>query len=551
MKSRIATRILLFAAVGFAGASLASAQEKAPADLLKGLKASEEAVRLDAIDQLGAQGGEAAVAPLAELLKDPSVQVRAHAAAALGAVGAPSKKVVPALAELLKDEDPVVRRQAVQAIAAIRPGPQVTVPLCVKMLEDSDPGVRSRILSAISDAGPAAIPGLIEALSNDKAAYWACVLLRDLGPAAKEAVPALIERLKDERPDIRREAVLALASMDAAAESAIEPIAAQLKDEQVATAATYALARIGKIPRAAETIIRRNVSSPNALLSATSLWALAKTHPDDAAMRRDVTRRLIARLKDQDPFVRVQAARALAALPPAPEITGPIWQEAMKDADETTMRYALDALAQLGAPAVPRLIAALEQEPYRLEVLYVIAQIGPAAAPATKALSQFIADPNEQVAHEAVLALAAIGPGAKAAAPDLVARLQSGEDENTAAVVYALGKIDPSGEGVQPALKQALKSENPHVQLAAAWALAQVASPSAELAAQTVPVLVSGLKASNPVARQGAAEALQRFGPLAKSAAPALEAVLQDEEPAVREAAQQALAAIGAKKAPK
>ncbi len=49
-------------------------------------------------------------------------------------------------------------------------------------------------------------------------------------------------------------------------------------------------------------------------------------------------------------FVRVAAARALAALPPAPEITAPIWEKAMKDADETTMRACHGRLGRSGGP---------------------------------------------------------------------------------------------------------------------------------------------------------------------------------------------------------
>ena len=52
---------------------------------------------------------------------------------------------------------------------------------------------------------------------NDKAAYWACLVLRDIGPAAKDAVPALVEKLKDPHPEVRREAILTLAAMEDAA----------------------------------------------------------------------------------------------------------------------------------------------------------------------------------------------------------------------------------------------------------------------------------------------------------------------------------------------
>ena len=62
---------------------------------------------------------------------------------------------------------------------------------------------------------------MMAGLKNDKAAYWACLVLREIGPAAKDAVPALVEKLKDPRPEIRREVILTLAAMDDAAMPAV------------------------------------------------------------------------------------------------------------------------------------------------------------------------------------------------------------------------------------------------------------------------------------------------------------------------------------------
>ena len=72
---------------------------------------------------------------------------------------------------------------------------------------------------------------VLEALKNEKAAYWACVILREIGPAGKVAVPALAEKLKDPRPEIRREAALALGAMGGAAQPAAGQLAALLGDE--------------------------------------------------------------------------------------------------------------------------------------------------------------------------------------------------------------------------------------------------------------------------------------------------------------------------------
>src|SRR5206468_4069120 len=159
------------------------------------------------------------------LLGDMSANVRAHAAHALGSIGNAAKPAATALTNLVKDDDETARRQAVKALAAIRPGPDVMIPLVTRLLEDSDPAVKARILHAVSEAGPTALPALKEALKDKKAAYWACLILREMGPEAKEAVPELIAALKDQRPEVRREAALALGAMRDAPFSATGDIA--------------------------------------------------------------------------------------------------------------------------------------------------------------------------------------------------------------------------------------------------------------------------------------------------------------------------------------
>ena len=408
------------------------------------------------------------MAPLVELLKDGSATVRAHAVCALGQIGAPAKSAVPALAELVKDPDETVRRQVVQAVLHIHPGPQVTIPLCVKLLEDSDPGVQVRILNAISQAGPQAMPGLIVALKNEKAAYWACLVLRDMGPAAKDAVPALTEKLQDPLPEIRREAILALAAIGEAAAPAVPQIAAALGDEHTCAAATYALGRIGQIPADAETIIRRNVKSDDKMLSISSLWAVARVHPEDKRIRRAATARLIERLKDDDPLVRSAAAHALAALPPAPEITGPLWEKAFQGADEKMVRNALDALVTLGPAAVPRLVDALKFPKLRGQVVYILGQMGPGAASATPALAKLLADKDDDDALESAVALAKIGPDAKDAVPALIEAVGRPDSPTFYAMAYALGRIGPGAASAEAALSDLLKGSDRKLALASA-----------------------------------------------------------------------------------
>ena len=548
MSFSVQCKILVAALAGLLlfSASPLPAAEPTLTELIAAAKSGSEAARVKAIESLAAQGDKAAeaVAPLTQLLSDSSATVRGHAAYALGAIGAPSKGSAAALSGLLKDADDSVRRQAVKALVAIRPGPKVMIPLFIKLMDDTDPAVQIRVLHATSEAGAAAVPGLIEALQNEKAAYWACVVLREIGPDGKEAVPALAGKLKDANPEIRREAALALGAMPEAAIPAIAQLAAVLDDEFARGAATFALGQIGRIPPATEAKILANAKGSDKFLSTASYWTLARVHPENKDLRREATERLVERIMDKDAHVRVAAARALASLPPAPEITLPIWEKALQNADETTAHHALDALATLGPAAVPRLIDALKHNKLRTQVIHILGQIGPASAPATEILASLINDKDPRVATEAVLTLAKIGPEAKASVSALAACLQRKDCQNAHAIVYTLGKIGPGAMQAEPALLESMKSKDQSLALMSAWALTQLHDKSPAIAAKALPVLIASLSDPLPESRQSAAEALGSLGAMAKEAIPALEKAAKDPQAAVRKAASEALGQI-------
>ncbi len=530
--------------------ALLRADQPAVADLIAQLKSPDAKAQIQAIDQLAAQGGQAAAAlsPLTELLKSKTPAVRAHAVRALGALGAAGKPAVPAIAELLKDPDDSVRRQIVPAIQAIHPGPEVTVPLCVKLLKDADTGIRVRILSALADAGAGAVPGLIEALKmGDDAAYWACIVARSIGPEAKEIVPALTERLKDKNPALRREVILTLGAMGDAAVPAVPEIAKALDDGSTRTAATFVLGQLGKVPADAEPKVLANAKDKDHLLSTLSIWTIARIHPDDKNLTKHAMEHLVSRLTDEDPFVREVAARGLLALPPAPELAVPIWEKAFKDMNEETAGNALTAVASLGAAAVPRLIEGLKHEQLRIPLAEALGRIGPAAAPAAPALAKLMTDKSAPVVMAAATALAAIGPDAKAAVPQLVAALDSSGDqpaEAAPAAAFALGRIGTASADAVPALQKLLQSKNESLALVSAWALTQIRPGDAQVTGAALPVLIAGLSAKPPLMRQSSAEALGSMGPAAKSALPALKKAAADSDKAVSEAAKQALAAV-------
>lgn len=488
--------------------------------------------------------GAAAVPELIKWTGDSSSRVRACAAYALGQVGPAAKPAAEALTNLLKDEDPVVRRYAVRAIGAIRPGPEVMIPLFVKAMQDSDQGVQMRMLEAVTNAGKAAVPGLIKALDNPKAAYWACVILRGIGPDAKEAVPALTKQLSVKDLEIPRAAALALGAIGPDAASAAPALVAALDNSQLREAATFAIGQIGSAPESADAKLKAGTQSTDRFLSTLSYWTLARLHPGDKALRTEATKRIAAALTDKEPFIRAGAARALASLPPAPEITIPILEGVLKDADPETIRNVLGTLSTLGPMAVPKLIDALKHQELRDEIAVVLGNIGPAAAPATEALAKLVTDEDPQVAVEATVALAKIGPAAASAVPALSAALDRQTCPNVHAIAYALGSIGPAAVAAETKLHHLAASKDRSLAAVSAWAVTRLHPKSAALAAKAVPIIEAALQEPLPESRCAAIEALASLGPLAKPAGKSLEAMLQDKDPEVRTAAAKAIEAI-------
>lgn len=537
----------VFASVAAVGAAQPDGQ-----DLLKALKSGDEAARLAAIDALAERGAKVkgAVRALAGQLRDDSPAIRAHAAHALGQIGSRAKRAAGPLAKLVFDKDPVVRREAINAYRLIRPGPEVSIPLFTKLFEEADPELRIHVMSAMAEQGKEAVPPLTKALANEKATYWACLVLAEIGPDAQEAVPALVEVLNtDERPEVRREAAIAIAAVGPGAASAVPALANAMEEDRelMGGPAAYALGAIGTKAKAAAEKVARLADDPKSppFLRTVCLWALARMNPDDQQLVRKVVPRLVDALKSPQPRLRAAAARALIDLDPDPEIARPLIKKAMEEASPEVLDDILDAVAALGEKAVPRLIVALEAKQVRAEAAAIIARIGPKAKAAVPALAKALADDNPETRNEVLFALAAIGPAAKSALPQIADALGDSEAAVRYGACYALGRIGPAAKSAEAKLQANLTGEDESLAMVSAWALARINPDSPQTAKNSVPVLIMALAELDVSTRVQAADSLRRLGPLAKDAAAALKKAQEDEDRAVRSAAAKALEAIG------
>ena len=234
-----------------------SARDAVPA-LLAGLSLPQDQIRFACAVALGHIGKDAreARAALRECLLDPFNQTRYAAALALGRIDPKYVEALPALRDTLHDGDPDVRLAAVDSLARIDQASipeyapvllgvsdkpyylnvrlravagmielapdqaRKAMPLLTAELNNVDPKVRLHAAALIERIEPEQTFTIVLALTaglRDRDPLGRKLLLQglaELGPKAREAVPALVRVLQDDLPALRQEAAKALRAID-------------------------------------------------------------------------------------------------------------------------------------------------------------------------------------------------------------------------------------------------------------------------------------------------------------------------------------------------
>ncbi len=232
---------------------------------------------------------------LIDSLSAPDASIRVAAAKLLLRIKVLSTSLaVPVLLAMLKDDDEEVRFQAARALAEI--APEVSgagVPILRSVLEQGPDWThreelwrrswdrQENALRGLARHGPAAaeaVPALIDALDDFCIAEWATNTLRCIGPLASAAVPALLRALQGRDEDIRASAAMALAAIGPeAASAAVSILLERLRetDEYNRCSAADGLGRIG-LPAAKVAIpaLRELMTTESERLRDEVAWAL-------------------------------------------------------------------------------------------------------------------------------------------------------------------------------------------------------------------------------------------------------------------------------------
>ena len=524
-------------------ADLGTGAAAAVPQLTAALASKDAELRWRAARALGMSGDAKAASALRKAAADADPGVRAQAVFALARLGAKDEASITAIVARVTDPDASVRRATMAALRALRDQRDKVRPLIVKVLEDSDPSVVMPALHTLAEGGAEVVPALTDALDQKEARYWACLVLAEIGPAAKAAVPGLVKALADERPEVRIQALVALAEIGPEAKTASPAVAKALDDSfmSVKYAAAFALGRIGDKAQAAA--IEKAAASEDHFLQLVAIWAAAKVDPQNQAKVQAAAKALVVGLLDEHENHRIAAARGLLELN-APEIVNKELDAAAASLSEAQVDRAMDAFASLGSRVVPKAVDLLKDAKRRERAMKVLGKIGPEAAPAVPALVSLLKDQDPKVRTEALFTLAAIGPKASAAIAPATALLADTDRDVMLTAGYYLDKMGPEAKAAAPELRKLLSSQDELVQITAAHALLSVEPNNPDHAKVAVPVMTAALKHPLAFIRGEAAMTLGDLGKAAASALPALEAAVQDVDAGVRQAATEAVKKI-------
>jgi len=197
----------------------------------------------------------------------------------------------------------------------------------------------------------------------------------------------------------------------------------------------------------------------------------------------------------------------------------------------TSAAWMLRELKQKAKPAIPDLIAALEDSDFNRRIRELAArtlfEFGPDAKPAGAALTQALSDLDETVVECAARALGAIGPAAKNSLPALKAGLGSRRDYLTVALVEAIIRIDAEeSDALVPMLRECVEHTNAYSRVYGSQVLWNVGKESRTV----VPVLMNVVADPNQLSlHQWGITVLGEIGPAASNAVSLLESKISGD----------------------
>src|ERR1035438_4599341 len=192
----------------------------------------------------------------------------------------------------------------------------------------------------------------------------AAMRLSHLGPAAKEAVPALTKLLQEAKePEVRAYAGLALSGIGPTAKDAVSALIKVLGDDrepEVRMFAAAALGGIGPAKGALPALVKALQEDNDPDVRKAAAGALV-----GIGSAKDVVPALVKALQeDEEPEVVAAAATALGDIGPAAKDAVQTLCKVLAENKSPTVAQALGSIGAAAKPAIPVIIKVLRDEPF-------------------------------------------------------------------------------------------------------------------------------------------------------------------------------------------
>lgn len=526
-------------------------------------------------------------------LRDPDEELREYAAERLGFMGSEGRSAMKSLLRATEDSSSPVRLKAIWALSRVSDRPDLLAPLLngsdddvslaaaegmlwmrddprkiiPKLLELYDNGLTDQGVEPIFEAlGPeqstVVVPLLLDSLlSTDEALQSegndpAAGALRVVALPSAAVVPALIERLNDERSEVRTAAAEQLLRLRASAKDAAPALRARLQDPDPACAAACAAALFVVDPGDADflRVLRRSLRSDVFGLPDRVDDYLFMIGPAGAGAADDLVDFLCDRQRLR---FSADGGNALKRLgPPAVSALDRRLKQALAAPGHASGSAAEIALwlafiGRLAAPTVPTLISALERADARYQAVVALGRVGEDAAVAVPHLLPYVDSKDTALQYAAFTTLKEVGGNDETGRAHFRPLLASADRNERLWAAILLAEFGEPAEQILPTLINL--AIDPHFSDGAGLPRGEsysavgdtLTASMASLGPAAASDLIHALRNPNAKVRRVAAEALGKMQPSAHDSIPPLIELLDDG--LVWDAAAEALGRIGPK----
>lgn len=361
-------------------------------------------------------------------------------------------------------------------------------------LHDPAPATRQTAADRLAKIGPQAVPILLEALrdKDPEVRMLACSALMKAQPEPAVAIRAVVKLLKDDDPKVRRAAAWELGLANSAfgleeeadeTKETVDALRSVLgdQDRDVRIAAIEALASLGRKAASAGDELTEILRNRDPQLRIAAARTLLRINRDT---RRAVVPVLLELLGDADPESTVsQKAFGTLREEEAEEQMVPRLLELSRSPETATRRRAVFYLGDIGPTAelaVYELLTLLSDSDavVRFRAAEALAAIDPdATEPAIPVLQQSVINPELEfpLRSTAVALLADLDPGTEAkAVPSLIEGLHAKERTTRAESILLLKQIGTAAKPALSALTEIWRNANDSNSLSAGEAIRQI-----------------------------------------------------------------------------